>query len=283
MRNTNSGRLAAACFLFLATVSAAAADSLEARWDLPVSLASWYKPQNQRQVWLHTMFALRRELQAVEEYGAAGDWVRLAPWAERFGGHYRKIQDMVPEWGDELDLDALAELERAAAAQDLEALVSARRKLARTCKSCHGEFRALVAARFRAPDFSVLTLRDGEGAERGIAEQMDLLSRALNRIKIATEDGRWEVAVDSLGELRRGLSVLGETCTTCHQDQGPRERILGVSAGDSLDEVAQGLASEDRKRLGRALGEAAVGICARCHGTHRLLSDLVGVVLPPQP
>ena len=34
----------------------------------PASLEKWYKPANKRQVWLHTMFRLRREMQAIREY-----------------------------------------------------------------------------------------------------------------------------------------------------------------------------------------------------------------------
>ena len=37
----------------------------------PTSLAQWYKPANKRQVWLHNMFKLRRELQAVVEYASS--------------------------------------------------------------------------------------------------------------------------------------------------------------------------------------------------------------------
>ncbi len=282
MHDKNPSRLVAACCLFLVTLSMAVADPLDVRWDIPDSLASWYKPQNQRQVWLHTMFALRRELQAVEEYAAVDDWDRLTPWADRFGRHYRKIQDMVPEWADELDLEAVADLERAAQERNKETLVSARRQLVKTCKSCHGEFRALVAARFRAPDLSALKVKDGEGKEREFTEQMELLSRAVNRIKIATEDSRWQAAADALGKLRGELTFLGETCSACHRDQAPRERILGAATLNSLDRIAQGLDEKDRKLVGRALGQTAVEVCARCHGSHRLLSDLIGVMLPPR-
>ena len=38
----------------------------------PSTIAQWYKPANKRQVWLHTMFRLRREMQAMGEYAAFG-------------------------------------------------------------------------------------------------------------------------------------------------------------------------------------------------------------------
>ena len=39
----------------------------------PASLEQWYKPANKRQVWLHTMFRLRREMQAIAEYAKQDD------------------------------------------------------------------------------------------------------------------------------------------------------------------------------------------------------------------
>ena len=39
----------------------------------PPILAQWYKPQNKRQVWLHNMFKLRREMQAIEFYAQRQD------------------------------------------------------------------------------------------------------------------------------------------------------------------------------------------------------------------
>ncbi len=37
------------------------------------SLEKWYKPANKRQVWLHTMFRLRREMQAIADYAENSD------------------------------------------------------------------------------------------------------------------------------------------------------------------------------------------------------------------
>ena len=51
-----------------------AAEESEATLTLPpASIAQWYKPQNERQVWLHTMFGLRRSMTAIQEYVALED------------------------------------------------------------------------------------------------------------------------------------------------------------------------------------------------------------------
>lgn len=261
----------------LAFAFAVSAASEDGRWlpSLPEqSLGQWYKPQNKRQVWLHTMFSLRRELQATEEYAATGDRVRLAKWAGRLVANYRKIPEMVPEWTDEVDLGLAGRLEQAVAAGDFPETISVVQRLGRTCVSCHRENRALVAARFRAPDFSSVRVTDGEGSERSHADHMELLSLALNRVKIAAEDGRWEGALDADGELERLLGSFSRTCSGCHQDKEPEARILGADSKAVLARLAASIADRQEKDVGRYLGEAAVEICARCHAVHRTLTDL---------
>lgn len=260
--------------------SGASEDEVQGFGALPESLAKWYKPENKRQVWLHTMFAMRRELQAVREYAELQDPERLRKWAERLAQHYRNIPEMVPEWEDEVEIETLERLERAAGEGDFKETVAAAKRLGTTCRSCHNEFRALVAARYRGPKFDGLKITDDSGAEQDYGGHMKELSRILNRVKIASEDERWEVANRALSSLRTELGRLGETCSVCHEDEAPRQRILGMKAEASFDEIAAGLKAKEPKRVGRYLGRAAVQVCARCHGVHRILSDLTDRISP---
>ncbi|MCK5263299.1 MAG: hypothetical protein KAJ92_06405, partial [Gammaproteobacteria bacterium] len=77
----------------------------------PASLEKWYKPANKRQVWLHTMFKLRREMQAISEYAKLNDQPGMAKWIARLEKDYNKIADMVPEWEKEIKPRLLPELE----------------------------------------------------------------------------------------------------------------------------------------------------------------------------
>lgn len=186
----------------------------------------------------------------------------------------RNVSEMVPEWDDELDLETLGRLERAAEEGDFQETAAAAKRLGRTCRSCHNEFRALVAAHYRGPRFEGLQVTDGSGVDQDYGDHMKGLSRTLNRVKIASEDERWNVADQSLTALRTELDRLGETCSVCHEEEAPRERILGTEAQSSLDEIAAGVSAREPKRVGRYLGQAAVQVCARCHGVHRIVSDL---------
>ncbi len=251
----------------------AAGDSLaEEKWLAvpPASIGQWYKPQNDRQVWLHTMFNLRREMQAVAEYAAAGEPALMRQWTERFSGDYLKIAEMVPEWKDEVDYGWLKQLRSAAEAGDSEGVVRALGKIEQGCNACHREFQAVTAILYRTPDFSTLSITstaDGTTAEYG--DVMEELSTLVNRIKISLDDDRQAQALDALGQLRHRLEDLGGSCSNCHKDPAPRERYLGQLTRDALQELERGVKQGDKKLAGRALGSAAVYACARCHAVHR--------------
>lgn len=241
----------------------------------PESLAQWYKPMNERQVWLHNMFKLRREMQAVTEYAARGEQALTQKWSGRLVEHYRKIGEMVPEWQDELELEWAARLLRSAEEGNYPEVNRAVKKLGMSCRSCHREFRALTAARYRTPDYSKVLVEDSETLEeQPLGDVMDRLSLLVNRIKIASEDEQTGVALESLNELGRRFGDLSKSCSGCHKDETPKERILGRDTLHLLEELRAAVQQGDRKTAGRKLGGMAVTACARCHGVHRTLYDL---------
>ncbi|MET0105966.1 MAG: cytochrome c [Sedimenticola sp.] len=241
----------------------------------PQSIAEWYKPLNERQVWLHTMFGLRREMQAVSEYTQLKDRKLLAKWSGKLAAHYRKISEMVPEWEDELNLAALNSLEAAVAAGDFPGVMKAQRKLGQSCKSCHREYRAVTAALYRTPDFSrqvIANRRSGE--KQAYGDAMKGMSVLVNRIKISMDDGRTGTAIEILYDFGDRLGDLANSCVSCHEDEGAVERVLGDAAKKSLVELAEGVHKENPKGAGRALGAIAVQVCATCHSVHRTGYDL---------
>lgn len=247
----------------------------------PASIAQWYKPQNERQVWLHTMFNLRREMQAVAEYAAADEPELTRQWTERFAEHYLKIAEMVPEWRDELDYQWLERLRAAAQVADGEAVALALRKIGQGCNACHREYRAVTALLYRTPDFSKIRVtRMNDGATAEYPEVMEELSTLVNRIKIATDDNREQLALVSLEQLRHRLDDLGNSCSDCHKDPAPRERFLGKLTHEALLDLERGLEQGDKKLAGRSLGSAAVYACARCHAVHRTPYDMRVRLLP---
>ena len=236
----------------------------------PSSLKKWYKPENKRNVWHHNMFKLRRETQAVNEYLQEKDQPHTEKWATELVKHYKKIAEMVPEWKDELELEWADKLQTAASKGDFNAVKKAMRKLKSSCKGCHGDYRAQVAAIYRAPDFSKIQV-SLNGKKSSYVSFMKILMRDVNRIKIATADNNIAKAKTSLKAVREGISLLRSSCDNCHKTDDAKNYYLGDKTSKLLDDLETAI---DNGKSGRVLGEFAVQACAHCHGSHRIVYDL---------
>ena len=233
----------------------------------PESLAQWYKPQNKRQVWLHTMFKLRREMQAVEIYATTQDAENLQKWAAKLDKDYRKIAKMVPEWQKRLDLTALAEIQQSVQENRYEDVTHGLKILGENCQSCHADFRAVSATLYRAPDFSEMNVAPATS----LSSHMRTLNEAVNRIKIGFVDDRNEAALSALSDLRDGMNTLGGVCINCHKNT--TQPYPDAEMTQALTNLEQSLQTGTLQDKGKALGTLAVMACAVCHGTHRLSYD----------
>jgi len=243
----------------------------------PASLAQWYKPENKRQVWLHNMFKLRREMQAVRLYATNGDAGHLEKWLARLSEHYLKIGKMIPEWKDKLDTEVIANLQEHARSNRYQEVIHALDDLNDSCDSCHADYRAITATMYRAPDFSTM---DDISPSTTFKEHMTELTQQVNQIKIASEDGMQDVALASLSDLKKGMNALGETCTSCHEKD--RRDYPGEAINQTIGNLEESLKTGTLKEQGRELGTLAVTACARCHGTHRISYDSRELFVDPQ-
>tara|TARA_R110001592_G_scaffold103298_1_gene291130 strand:+ start:9722 stop:10594 length:873 start_codon:yes stop_codon:yes gene_type:complete len=251
-------------FAFIANVIYTHTGKINAVKMPPKSLSQWYKPENKRQVWLHNMFKLRREMQAVEFYAAQQDSIRLSKWATRLSEHYLKIAEMVPEWQNELDTQTLATLQDTVKQNNFDQVPHELKKLSVSCDSCHKDYQASTAALYRAPDFKDIQIN----GSNSYTEHMETLSKQINQIKIASEDGMKSLALSSLSELEKGIHTLGKTCSNCHKDSS--EVYVTEEISSTMRQLEQNLKTGTFKDQGKDLGTLAVLACARCHGTHRI-------------
>jgi cytochrome c556 len=234
----------------------------------PASLAQWYKPENKRQVWLHNMFKLRREMQAVRFYANNKEDRHLQKWAGRLSEHYLEIGEMVPEWKKKLDVNLIAELQEQVKNRSYQDITHALENLYKSCDSCHADYRAITATIYRAANFSSIEI---PGGSTSLKEHMKELTQQVNQIKIASEDGMQEVAISSLSDLKKGMNTLGETCSICHKKD--EKKYPDDTINNTVARLEQSLVTGTLKDQGRELGTLAVMACARCHGTHRLAYD----------
>jgi len=254
----------------------------------PASLEEWYKPANKRQVWLHTMFRLRREMQAIAEYAEQNDpttdnKAAMEKWIKRLDEDYNKITDMVPEWEKEIKPKLLPELEMFAEKGDMYRLGKTLKMIKRTCDDCHTYYQPLVTATYRSPHYDDIKLKDSSGKAQSYKDNMEALSTSVNRILIALDDGHKSVALQSGKTLSKQLQNLGDSCSSCHKDDDyPRERILGKATRQRFEELQIKIKQGQVKDSQKLMGEIAVTVCARCHNTHRIVSDLRNALLPDE-
>ena len=246
----------------------------------PASLEQWYKPANKRQVWLHTMFRLRREMQAISEYAQLNDSASMQKWIIRLENDYNKISEMVPEWKKAIKPELLPELTMFNMQGDGVRIASTLKRIQRSCDDCHVKYQPLVTAMYRSPHYDDVQVKAANSDNIQFDESMEELSSTVNRILIALQDDHKSIALASSKELVSQMKNLGDSCQSCHKnDAYPRERILGKETQHRLEtlqlNINNGLVKESQKLM----GEIAVTVCARCHNTHRIVSDLRNTLL----
>jgi len=241
----------------------------------PDSLAQWYKPDNKRQVWLHTMFKLRREMQALREYAEMEDKDSMHKWLTNFNKHYNSISTMIPEWKNKIDPELITQLEKFTADENFFQVALTLNKITDTCDNCHKDYRAQVTAIYRSPDYSNIRIDDIDGNPQNIENVMQDLSTYVNQILIALSDGKNKKALTASNELNLLFKNMGESCSTCHKnDPYPKERILGSMTAGNIDKLQKSIRKGDVKTSQKIMGDIAVTVCARCHNTHKIVADL---------
>ena len=238
----------------------------------PKALAQWYKPENKRHVWLHNMFKLRREMQAVAFYAEQKDNERLVEWGLKLNEHYQAIGEMVPNWNKKLDSVTIENIQSRAASHDYPAVLAAVESLQKNCDACHVDYQAITALTYRSADFSAIDVAPSLPFDK----HMRVLSKQVNQIKIASEDGQLDLALSSLIELKKGMNKLGKVCSTCHKQY--KQAYPSEQMQQTMLSLEQNLKTGQAKQQAKDLGSLAVAACATCHGTHRLAAGVKGLL-----
>ncbi|MCW8886016.1 MAG: hypothetical protein OQK12_12315 [Motiliproteus sp.] len=268
--------LIALIILWLPGSVVAQEESAVALVDLPPqSLAQWYKPQNKRQVWLHTMFRLRQSMQAVDYYLDANDDASLKRWSKILLDTYAKLPKMVPEWENATRQGVAKSLHQAAMDGDHQGVAKQRKRLQKFCDGCHLEWQPLVSAYYRSPDYRKVEVETKRHGVVDYPAMMQQLSATLGVLKITREDGDMPKARQAAKQLQSELDELGSSCQQCHRSESSYEQVLGKEIQQEFDRLQTALvAPHDPKKSGRPLGMIGFKVCGRCHSLHRTLGDL---------
>jgi len=241
----------------------------------PSSLEQWYKPKNKRQVWLHTMFRLRRELLAINDYSQEKQPELLDKWLKGFQKDYLAIADMVPEWKEFLDKDGLAKLQLAVQEKQFQTVPTIIASLQKSCENCHADYQAISRLMYRSPDFARIKVKQADsGNNLAYDKVMENLSNVVNRIKIAMHDHAYDKAIEFLKPLKSQLNNLSDGCQDCHKQAQEQVDYIINASQPILTQLEQALQNKDNKQARISLGTFAVKTCARCHSVHRTTAEL---------
>lgn len=245
----------------------------------PGSLKAWYKPVNKRQVWLHTMFRLRRELLAINDYSQAKQGPLLDKWFKAFKKDYLEVEKMMPEWQEFLDKPQLDKLQLAVENRDFPAIPNVLKNLKQSCDNCHSDYQAMARLMYRSADFAKIKVHNTK-SDRKISydRAMEELSNVVNRIKIAMHDDSYERAIKHLATLQSGLMDLANGCQDCHKQADEQIDYIIHSSQPILSQLQQALETKNNKQARISLGTFAVKTCARCHSVHRTTAELKELV-----
>jgi cytochrome c553 len=257
------------CLLALPALPALAEEAAARIVLPPPSLAGWYPPQKDKPEFFLHMLGLGRAMQAASEYAVLQDQPRLVKWAERLTPAYRRVATMVPEWEGEIELQWADRLLAAARAADYATVDKALDRIGTSCRSCHNEYRPAVRVLYHVPDYQQALVEDSDSLEEvPYPKVMGALARDMNRIAIATEDGRREVVSTAAESLVRGARDLGASCAGCHGKDAVGDRLF-AEAPAAFDVLLGAVDTGDGPQVSAALNRIGGGYCTACHAIHK--------------
>lgn len=241
----------------------------------PKSIAQWYKPKNDRQVWLHTMFKLRQSTQAIALYAKQNNLEKLKQWGATLDETHLKVNEMVPEWQDAKRDAGIKRLVTLSSAGDIASIPPVLKDVQKSCHSCHDQWEAVVAVTYRSPDYSDMKLKWEGGEEQSYHDVMNVLADTIGLIKIGREDDDLPMARNAVDRLSEQMSLLGDSCENCHSDSESKERILGKKTEETMVLLKKSLTvPHDKSESGKYLGTVGFSVCGRCHGIHKMMSGV---------
>lgn len=241
----------------------------------PTTIKNWYKPNNKRQVWLHTMFRLRREILAINDYSQSQQPELMKKWFNNFKKDYLSIGEMVPQWKNSLDSSTLTDLQLAVEKGDYTKILGSLNGLKDSCDNCHSDYQAITRLLYRGADFAKIKVYDTETAHKiDYNKAMNGLSNTVNRIKIAMHDNLYPQSIAYIAPLKSQLKNLADGCGDCHKQGKEQIDYIFTASTPILSELKEALEQKDNKKARLSLGTFAVKVCARCHSIHRTTAEI---------
>lgn len=238
----------------------------------PKSLDKLYPPISKEQKWVHLMHTMSGHFGGVFVDMAEKDWENAEKHANQLVETYKEAADLVPEWKDYFDHDAVKSFAAEVKTRDPEKINKAKVPVGKTCGKCHAEQYVGVWTKYQWPSIESIKLIDPVGEkEFKYDKYMWLLVSSLNGMTVNFEEGQYDRSKKALGNFKKQYMELKSVCAKCHTGDTVKQFFVGediTKAFANLDtelSAAKPNPANFWKNVETVSGEG----CKKCHLTHR--------------
>ncbi len=172
-----------------------------------------------------------------------------------FAVEYKKLSEMVPEWGHYWPEEPLDALSVALESGDPAKVGPAMGGLMQACRTCHGENMSAVWARYGKP-------------VTDLGAVMFDLAIPMGAVNTYVSEGEFEKARGAFELFQERFDELAMACGSCHSSE--RAYFTGPGVQELMKSAAEALGAEnpDPEKILGVMGEIGHEACYECHKVH---------------
>lgn len=278
----NTGKILSATAVFLVVallpLSSMAKDYVVKK--PPESLDKFYPPKSEKPEWIQQMHKISGHFGGAFVDVGEEDWENAEKHADQLVEAYKKASEMVPEWKDYFDHEAVKAFAEAMKTRDPAKIGKSARAVGATCGKCHTENYVAVWTRYHWPSLKSVKITDPIiEKEVKYRNYMHILSSTFKGVTVNFGEGQYDRALKAAGRLKKRLIELRSTCSKCHVTDTVKQFFVGEPVIQAVDALKTELAA-DKPNAGnfwKNVGIIGKQACKMCHLTHRPYAIIQGV------
>jgi len=234
--------------------------------ELPQSLAQYY--ETKPSLYLIKMFELSESMVGITVNIQQGDMENASKYSNEFSQNYEHSAEMVPEWQEYYDLDAVDKIGTALEINNIPGVFDAMGEVGATCTGCHVENNPAVWNKYNWNDFRDLKMNTPQGPQQWVYAKNMYLLAGYDGIGINIKQGNPSAANQSFYLFKTMFYNMSDTCKSCHTSE-PRYYV-SEDVQTMIDEMGEKINAGDSANLSAADGiRQGIGMeCYRCHVLH---------------
>lgn len=238
----------------------------------PASLDQLYPPKSLESKWIQQMHAISGNFGGVFVDMREKDWENAEKQAAQLIESYKKTAEMISEWKDYFDHDAVKAFAEAVKTRDPEKIGKAAGPVGKTCNKCHEEQIVGVWTRYHWPSVEHMKITDPvDEKEMEYGKYMGAINGAFKGVTVNFGEGQYDRALKSADVFKKRLMELKSTCSKCHVTDNVKQFFVGDEVAKAMDAMRAELAAPkpDPAKFWKSVGDIGKQSCKMCHLTHR--------------